>query len=291
MEYHSDRFEDYSLMVFQNEKLIALLPANIKDGVVSSHLGLSYGGLLLKAEAKFKLVAKAFQAILKHLHDQELHVLNVKMLPKIYVSFPSDELDYMSFILKADLYRTDLSVSINLCLKNKFSRDRKAGIKRGKANKLEVKLEDNFEAFWNELLIAKLNKKHGAKPVHSLDEIKLLKERFPEKIKQFNVYQDDKIVAGTTIFETKMVAHSQYIASNKDKNISGALDFLHEHVIAYYQKKSKLYFDFGISNENGGMNINEGLLYWKEGFGARAVMHQFYTFQTKNYNLLNSVFI
>ncbi|MGA9639546.1 MAG: FemAB family protein, partial [Flavobacterium sp.] len=28
MEYHQDRFEDYSLMVFDNEKLVAVLPAN-----------------------------------------------------------------------------------------------------------------------------------------------------------------------------------------------------------------------------------------------------------------------
>jgi len=31
MEYHSDRFEDYSLLVFdETQKLISILPANIK---------------------------------------------------------------------------------------------------------------------------------------------------------------------------------------------------------------------------------------------------------------------
>jgi hypothetical protein len=28
MEYHKDRFEDFSLLVYQDEKLISILPAN-----------------------------------------------------------------------------------------------------------------------------------------------------------------------------------------------------------------------------------------------------------------------
>jgi hypothetical protein len=44
MDYHKDRFEDYSLMVFENEKLVAVLPANRVDGCVYSHQGLTYGG-------------------------------------------------------------------------------------------------------------------------------------------------------------------------------------------------------------------------------------------------------
>jgi hypothetical protein len=36
------------------------------------------------------------------------------------------------------------------------------------------------------------------------------------------------------------------------------------------------YFDFGISNERGGRILNEGLADYKEGFGARAVAHDFY---------------
>ncbi|MFT6748422.1 MAG: hypothetical protein ACJAQ1_000334, partial [Flavobacterium sp.] len=45
MEYHSDRFEDFSLLVFNNkEKLVAILPANRVDESVFSHQGLTYGG-------------------------------------------------------------------------------------------------------------------------------------------------------------------------------------------------------------------------------------------------------
>ena len=48
MDYHNDRFKDHSLMVFKDDKLIALLPANIVDFNLRSHQGLTYGGFLLQ---------------------------------------------------------------------------------------------------------------------------------------------------------------------------------------------------------------------------------------------------
>ncbi|HQW68620.1 MAG TPA: hypothetical protein PLH25_03065, partial [Flavobacterium sp.] len=46
MEYHSDRFEDYSLLVFEDEKLISIFPANRVENTVFSHQGLTYGGFV-----------------------------------------------------------------------------------------------------------------------------------------------------------------------------------------------------------------------------------------------------
>ena len=47
MEYHSDRFQDFSLLVFEGEKLMSVLPANRVGDTVFSHQGLTYGGLVL----------------------------------------------------------------------------------------------------------------------------------------------------------------------------------------------------------------------------------------------------
>ena len=46
MDYHSDRFRDHSLLVFEDETLIALLPANAEGDVLVSHGGLTYGGII-----------------------------------------------------------------------------------------------------------------------------------------------------------------------------------------------------------------------------------------------------
>ena len=141
-----------------------------------------------------------------------------------------------------------------------------------------------------EILIPNLKQKHQAKPVHTIDEISFLKSKFPNNIRQFNVYKEDKIVAGTTIFESENVAHSQYISGNSNKNELGSLDFLHNYLISNVFKE-KDFFDFGISNENQGKNINQGLLSWKEGFGSRTIVQNFYEIETKNYSLLENVLL
>ena len=52
IEYHKDRFEDFSLMVFDNEKLVAVLPANKVGNEIFSHQGLTYGGLVINEKSK-----------------------------------------------------------------------------------------------------------------------------------------------------------------------------------------------------------------------------------------------
>lgn len=289
MDYHSHRFKDYSLMVYKNKSLIAQLPANIKDDALYSHQGLTYGGLVLSNNIKLSDVIEAFGTLLKFLDNNYIKTLYLKQIPDIYCSYPSAEIDYIMFKTQADLYKSDvLSVISHAEDGLKFSKDRKEGIKRGIKNNLSVIEEDDFQPFWNDILVPNLEKKHKVKPVHSLDEITLLKKKFPNNIKLYNVYKDDNLVAGTVIFDTENVAHSQYISGNEDKNKLGSLDFLHDYLLNNIYK-SKPYFDFGISHEKDG-RINKGLLYWKEGFGARSVIQNFYSINTENHTLLNSVF-
>ena len=213
------------------------------------------------------------------------------MLPKIYHTLPSDEIDYLLFKTNATLIKTDITSVIDAKYKLLiYSSNRKRGLKRAKKQNLLVKETSNFESFWNEILIPNLKVTHNVKPVHTLKEINFLKNKFPNKIRQFNVHKDDKIVAGATIFETKHVAHVQYISANKDKQHLGSLDMLFDFLINNIFKTKK-YFDFGISNENNGQNINEGLLSWKESFGARAIAQEFYKVETKNYVELKSVLL
>ncbi|WP_159021431.1 GNAT family N-acetyltransferase [Formosa sp. L2A11] len=290
MEYHKDRFDDYSLLIFKNDKLIALLPANYKDKVLYSHQGLTYGGLLVEPKTKFEVVFNIFKALLEWLSFEGISTLNIKLLPTIYTALPNDEVLYLMFLLHADLYRRDALSVINLKSPITFSKSRVEGCKRAKKHELIIKEVDTFDAFWNIILIPNLSEKHHASPVHSLEEITLLKSKFPQNIRQFNVYQGQNLVAGTTVFVTDHVAHSQYISGNVLKNEIGSLDVLHAHLIETVFK-DKLYFDFGTSNENVGKHINKGLQFWKEGFGARTIIQDFYTLETKTFKALEDVFI
>ena len=57
-----------------------------------------------------------------------------------------------------------------------------------------------------------------------------------------------------------------------------ANDFIYDFLINNYYKDKK-YFDFGISTEKNGLYLNEGLIDFKERFGARAVVHDFYEWE------------
>ena len=290
MEYHSDRFEDFSLLVYKDEKLVAIMPANIFNNQLHSHQGLTYGGLVFNEKLKFKSVLLVFQSVLKFLNSKHVKVLHLKCMPSIYSRIPNEELLYLSFLLEAKLVRRDALSVVNLSNNVSYSKDRVEGSKRGKKNNLTIKEVEGFTEFWDKILIPNLADKHEADPVHSLEEITILKKKFPKNIRQFNVYKNEEIVAGTTIFETKNVAHSQYISGNKDKNTLGSLDFLHIHLLNTVFK-NKTHFDFGISNENKGQNVNEGLQYWKEGFGARTIIQDFYTFETIKFSKLDTVML
>lgn len=291
MEYHQDRFEDFSLLVFDEKNhLKAILPANRVGDNLYSHQGLTYGGLVLCQKTKLQEVIKMFHSILKFLNENVISSLHMKQLPTIYHESPSDEMEYLSFVLNAKLMRRDCLSVINLETDFEFSSNRVEGVKRGTDFALEFREENDLTSFWNEILIPNLNQKYGTKPIHSLKEIMYLKSKFPNNIRQFNIYNGENIIAGTTVFESDFVAHSQYISADDSKNTNGSLDFLHNRLITYTFRNKK-YYDFGISNENQGKNINNGLLFWKEGFGARTVIQNFYEIETKNYTLLENVLI
>jgi hypothetical protein len=288
MEYHKSRFEDFSLMVFDGEKLIAILPANRAGEIVYSHQGLTYGGLVYKENLKLASVIQIFKAVLFYLNENEITKIQLKTIPSIYHKKPAEELNYVLFLAEAQLIRRDTLAVIDLSKPFQFSKIRKRGIQKGLSNDLIIKEENNFESFWNQILIPNLESRHNAEPVHTLEEIQLLKRDFSTNIRQFNVYFNEQIVAGTTIFESENVAHCQYISKYEEQENLGSLDFLYDYLISNVFAH-KRFFDFGISNENQGKILNNGLSYWKESFGANIIAHDFYEVATDNFSKLENV--
>ena len=98
------------------------------------------------------------------------------------------------------------------------------------------------------------------------------------------------MVGGTVLFIDKNVVHCQYISVKSKFREKKVLDFLFYKLIKE-DFKDYDYFDFGISNEENGRKTNMGLLYWKEGFGARGVSQDFYKISTQNFSLIEKMFL
>ena len=99
MDYHSDRFQDYSLMIYRKGNLYALLPGNVKDSVFYTHQGLTYGGLILSNKASAADVLVIFDLINSFLREHGINKVLYKPTPYIYHLTPSQEDLYALFRL------------------------------------------------------------------------------------------------------------------------------------------------------------------------------------------------
>jgi len=288
MEYHADRFTDFSLMIYRKQQLKAVIPANLTQDVFFSHQGLSYGGVVIDEHIRLGELVAIVREVLLFLHMRNIQKWYLKNIPAMYHTHPAGEIDWILFKLQATLYRRDAAVVIdNSAQKIPYQQRRMRAVKKAARSPFTVQLGyEQLAPFWNELLIPNLLERHGVAPVHSLQEIQRLARCFPQNIVQHNVYLNHRIVAGCTLFLNQTVAHAQYISANAEGRSSGGLDFLFDQLIRQTYARYR-YFSFGISNENNGQLINSGLQDWKEGFGGRTMVHDFYAIETANYPLLD----
>lgn len=288
MDYHRDRYRDASLL-FRNEKgkLRGLLPANLRseDGMVESHGGLTYGGFILHPAASALEVGEMLRCALAIYSEiPSLKRLAYKPVPHIYHTTPSEEPLYWLHRYGARLCARTLSTTIHIPSPLSFSTLRKRKLQKSKG--LNLRVHDNrlehLPSFWS-ILASILYAYHNTAPVHTLDEMQLLMSRFPHQIKLATVTHDNTPVAGCILYENlPQVVHVQYIAASNAGRETGALDLLFEHLIQHYKTAGCRYFDFGISTEEGGRVLNEGLLFQKEGFGGRGVCYDTYEIELTN---------
>ena len=279
MDYHAHRFADHSLMFYCGTDLAAILPAHIKDDSFCSHNGLTYGGLLLPDSTTTAEVLELFGEMLKYLNTNTATTRIIyKPTPHIYHRYPCEEDLYALFRNGAMLSERKVSSAIPLQEPLPISGRRKLTEKT--KSSLRIVEDGDLAEFWD-ILNERLQDKYDTTPVHSIDEIALLKERFPENIKLFCVADNgNNILGGVVLFITDRVVHMQYSATTAEGRRISALDYLYEELINN-RFANKAYFDFGISVEDGGRHLNNGLISYKERMGGRAVIYDTYIIDIK----------
>lgn len=276
MDYHKDRFADHSLLLFdEKEKLVAILPMSEKEGVLTSHGGLTYGGFLTDSKMRQGTMNDCFDALITYSREKGFRKIIYKAVPHMYHTQPAEEDKYALFLNHARVVKVEASTVVNLQQPLKMSDLRKRQISRARREGVIVRKltePEDFERFIR-LENQVLAERHGTQAVHTGAELTLLHCRFPAQIHLIGALLGEELIAGTVLFEYEQVVHTQYLAANGTARQLGALDLAISTVLNGYQGK-KLWLDFGISTEDMGRYLNEGLISQKEGFGGRTVVYE-----------------
>lgn len=277
MDYHQDRFDDCSLLAYRKNKLFALLPGNRKGDAFVSHQGLTYGGFITDGQASAEHLCQLFDAVNAWLKAEGFRQVVYKPVPWIYHTMPAEEDLYALFFrCHARLIERDASSAVFMSKRMAFAESRLSGLRKACREGLTVRESDDFPAFWH-ILSENLHRKYDANPVHSLEEIQLLKSRFPSAIRLFMTYRGDTPLGGTVLYLSPQVVHTQYISASEEGKRVGALDLLFHHLINEHDFH-RPYFDFGTSAIGNTNELNASLIFQKQGFGGRAVCYDWYEY-------------
>jgi hypothetical protein len=282
MGYHAERFPDASMVVRDADGVaVALLPGTIVDGVYSSHLGLTYGGIILGESVGAPRAADVVAHLVTAVFDAGGDCFVYKPVPHIYHRGPAEEDLWALHCLGARMVTRSVASAIIRPYRAGLQERRTRGRRKAVAAGLRVQESSDWPAFWG-LLEGTLKARHKARPVHSLQEIVQLSARFPHCIRLFLATRNEEPLAGTVVYETDTVARVQYIASGEQGRRTGALDLLFGHLIDHDFANTAV-FDFGTSMDPSSGLLNDGNCAFKEGFGARTVLYDTYVLERGNW--------
>ncbi len=280
VEYHADRFVDFSLLFLRNDELIALMPANRVEDMIVSHGGLTFGGIVSDSKMTTILMLEVFSALLNELQEKGIKKLIYKAIPHMYHLLPAEEDLYALFVNDAHLSRRDVSSAVVAGQRPRLARGRKKTLKHVSSLGLKVERSEDFSQFMA-IAEASLQLRHGLRPVHTAAEMQMLANRFPENIKLFALNHNGEMLGGVIIYESKNVAHGQYRHATEFGMELGAFDCIMD-VLVNEVYVNKPYVDFGTSMLDGGRKLNEGLIQNKESYGARATLYDIYELNIQN---------
>jgi len=268
--YHKERFEDASLLVLDEKNaVVAIVPAHKNGSTIYTHQGLTFGGIAIQQNCILEDYEAIWQCLMQYWKSNGIQQVVYKKIPLIYCSSCSDEDEFMLLKYGASVSQANLSSVLNLNQDLLLHRSRRGFQAKIQPENYTIHQDEDWEQYWN-LLTAHLEVKHHATPVHSIDEITKLKAAFPNNISLRTINIENKIAAGAVIYDFGQTVRSQYLATSDDGRKLGALDALLVHLIKH-EFVGKNWFDMGTS---AGVHeeFNKGLLFQKEGFGARPLI-------------------
>lgn len=272
MEYHQDRFTDASLLIFNNEAPWGVFPASILGQTVTSHGGLTFGGLVCPPNARARDVIRAVWSVVHHFREQGLITMIWKPIPRDY-RIDANEADlYALAACGATLEGRALSAALLPASRLPGKKIRAAAqSRRSGVSVFPVRRCDAIMS----MVACNLRSKYGLDPVHSAAELNALWSSIGGDITFAEAQLDGRAVAGAVVFHSRAVDHIQYLAATPEGRKLRAQDLLISEM-SEQARVNKRALDFGISTNHDGSQLNEPLQSFKEEFGTTSIVYETY---------------
>ncbi len=280
LNYHPEgRFIDASFFVQKSGIIVAVVPGCNVEGKFVSHQGSTFGGPIFSKDFYSGYKILEIVRMIDNYIVRNFKGVKLKPTSSIFATLPTDLLDYA---LEHNDFRRHTELScytplsknvdpLNLCTgycRRNFRQSEKLNLTYGEIPNSEM------EQFYDFLVLSKA--RHNTTPVHSLAELRDLKQRFPNEILFRGVWlnnengQDHVYLSGMMIFvfNQAKVFHFQYLAPDDTKRDTNATTALFVNAMREAAKAGYEKFSWGISTEDDGAYLNENLYRFKESFGA-----------------------
>ncbi len=282
LSYHPpERFEDHSLLFYEGNRIQALFPAALRtvDGsrILSSHCGASYGGFVYPENLSVRTAFDLVDALLSYAKEQGIDGIEMTLPPVIYLARPSHYLDFALYKNGFQYKKREVSSVIPLDfpadnILTQFKPEARTAYRKSVKSGIRVEESDDLASFYP-ILKKNLSMRHNVTPTHTLEELELLKKLFPERIRHFGAFLEDRMTAGVTAFLCNdRVVLAFYISHDEAFQAYRPVNHLFYEIIRWSIEKGYRFLDYGIFTVNE--EPNWGLGKFKESFGARGILRE-----------------
>jgi hypothetical protein len=288
LSYHQNKkFTNHSLLFFDKDILLAVLPASIiknnNQKILCSHPGASFGGMVYSQNLNFITYNNIISCLEQYCIKKKFDIIRLINTPNIYHKTKDDSFNYLlqwrEFIQKETYISHYLENNFEIKTLTLLHKRKQRYIKNIiQNNKFSYKADQSFNLFYPILLQSK--KLFKTFPTHSLEELFLLKKEFPEKIHLLLFYDYQTVVGGSVLFfTTNNTVLIFYNAINPKYKQSHLSTYQLYECMRFAKKNNKKIIDFGVSHTPETKNPLDpkfSLIQFKEHFSAKGVLRIVY---------------
>ncbi|MBI5729612.1 MAG: GNAT family N-acetyltransferase, partial [Ignavibacteriales bacterium] len=209
--FHLQKFFDYHtpgkfrfdhLLFVEKNKIAALLPGKLTDGLFESPIGASYGSIVT-GDIKFAVAMELVSTLLDYGRKNGIKEFELTPAPMIYEKYQNQNLEFamrwLGFSYKLHYISSAIKLDKERDIIERLSPTTRRNVRKSLKNPaIRVEINERYDQFYPILIENKA--RHNVKPTHSYEDLLRLKELMPDNLKLFMVYLNDEPIGGSSMF-------------------------------------------------------------------------------------------